>query len=58
MEIEGIGKAIIHNTEMDFGLRNQIKKGSRVKAIIIGQNEKGVILSTKKMENALKDKGY
>lgn len=58
VEIEGIGKAIIHNTEMDFGLRNQIKKGSRVKAIIIGQNEKGVILSTKKMENGLKDKGY
>ena len=27
VEIEGIGKAIIHNTEMDFGLRNQIKKG-------------------------------
>ena len=49
VEINGIGKAIIHNTEMDYGQRNGIKKGSVIKARIIGQNEKGFILSTKNL---------
>lgn len=49
VEIDGIGKAIIHNTEMDYGQRDGIKKGSVIKARIIGQNEKGFILSTKNL---------
>lgn len=49
VEIENIGKAIIHNTEMDYGQRNGIKIGDIIKAKIIGQNEKGFILSTKNL---------
>lgn len=49
VEIQGVGKAIIHNTEMDYGQRDKMKKGNTIKARIIGQNEKGYILSTKSL---------
>lgn len=47
VEIEGIGKAIIHNTEMERGQRSNMKIGNIINAKIIGQNEKGYILTTK-----------
>lgn len=49
VEIEGIGKAIIHNTEMDRGQRNNMRIGTTIKAKVIGQNEKGYILTTKNL---------
>lgn len=50
VDIDKIGKAIIHNTEMKYGQRNGMRKGDIIKAKIIGQNEKGFILSTKNLE--------
>lgn len=38
------------NTEMKYGQRNGMRKGDIIKAKIIGQNEKGFILSTKNLE--------
>lgn len=54
VEIQDLGKAIIHNTEMDQGQRQGLKVGDTIQAIIVGQNEKGYILSTKtsKLHNA------
>ena len=49
VEIEGIGKAIIHNTEMERGQRNNMRIGTTIKAKVIGQNEKGYILTTKNL---------
>lgn len=49
VEIEGIGKAIIHNTEMERGQRNNMRIGTIIKAKVIGQNEKGYILTTKNL---------
>lgn len=47
VEIDNLGRAIIHNTEMERSQRKAIKRGAKVKAKVIGQNEKGYILSLK-----------
>lgn len=47
VEIKDVGKAIIHNTEIDRGQMSKIEVGDTVRAKVIGQNEKGYILSMK-----------
>lgn len=49
VEIENGGKAIIHNTEMEYEQRINVKLGDIIEARVIGQNEKGYILSTKSL---------
>lgn len=49
VDIDDMGKAIIHNTEMKYGQRDNLKEGDIIKAKIIGQNEKGYILSMKEL---------
>lgn len=47
VETEDGRRAIIHNTEMTYQQRQEIIKEKTIRAKIIGQNEKGYILSTK-----------
>ncbi len=49
VDIKGLGKGIIHNTELNRKKMEGIKQGSIIKARIIGANNKGFILSTKRL---------
>lgn len=45
--INNVYKAIIHNTEIPYGQKYLLRRGEVIKAKVIGENEKGYILSLK-----------
>ncbi len=45
--VNNVDKAIIHNTEIPYGRKQSLKRGQTIRARVIGENEKGYMLSLK-----------
>ncbi len=45
--VNNVDKAIIHNTEIPYGTKQSLKRGQTISARVIGENEKGYMLSLK-----------
>lgn len=45
--VDNVDKAIIHNTEIPYGKKQCLKRGQTINARVIGENEKGYMLSLK-----------
>lgn len=48
--VNNVDKAIIHNTEIPYGMKPSLKRGQTINAKVIGENEKGYMLSLKEEE--------